>query len=201
MGGAIFIFGTVIASLLTVNLSNLYVLGGLFTIIGFGFVGFKDDIGKVLAGDNLAGLSPKEKLFYQLIFGLIISIFLIVIAKFPTTFYVPFVKAPLFDMGYWAIPFWVIVMIATSNAVNLTDGLDGLATVPTVIGLGTLGIIVYLTGHAGFSKYLLLPNIQEIGETVIIAAALSGGTVQQRKRLQTGKPSIRKKSEKKSNIS
>jgi phospho-N-acetylmuramoyl-pentapeptide-transferase len=174
MGGAIFIFGTVIASLLTVNLSNLYVLGGLFTIIGFGFIGFKDDIGKVLAGDNLAGLSPKEKLFYQLIFGLIISIFLIVIAKFPTTFYVPFVKAPLFDMGYFAIPFWVFIFLATSNAVNLTDGLDGLATVPSIIAFATLGLIIYATGHAIFSEYLLIENIKGVGEVTIIIASFIG---------------------------
>ncbi len=174
MGGAIFIFGTVVASLLTVNLSNLYVIGGLFTIIGFGFIGFKDDIGKVLAGDNLAGLSPKAKLFYQLIFGLIISIFLIVIAKFPTTFYVPFVKSPLFDMGYFAIPFWIFIFLATSNAVNLTDGLDGLATVPSIIAFATLGLIIYATGHAIFSEYLLIENIKGVGEVTILIASFIG---------------------------
>lgn len=174
MGGAIFIFGTVVASLLTVNLSNLYVIGGLFTIIGFGFVGFKDDIGKVLAGDNLAGLSPKAKLFYQLIFGLIISIYLVVIVDFPTTFYLPFIKAPIFDMGYFAIPFWTFIFLATSNAVNLTDGLDGLATVPSIIAFATLGLIIYVTGHAIFSQYLLIENIKGVGEITIIIASFIG---------------------------
>jgi len=174
MGGAIFIFSTIIASLLTVNLTNLYVIGGLITIIGFALVGMKDDLGKIIKKDNLQGLSPKAKMALLILTSLIVSLILIY-AGMPTTFYVPFIKTPLFDMGYFAIIFWILVLIATSNAVNLTDGLDGLATVPTVIGLGTLGIIVYIIGHAILSKYLLLPNIQGVGEVVIIAAALSGG--------------------------
>jgi len=107
--------------------------------------------------------------------ALAVSSLLIFGAHFPTTFYIPFVKMPLFDLGYFAIGFWTLVIISTSNAVNLTDGLDGLATVPSVIALGTLGIIVYLTGHAVFSKYLLLPYIPSVGEVTIIASALAGG--------------------------
>jgi len=175
MGGAVFIVSTIIASLLSAKLNNPYVAGGLLTLVGFAFVGLKDDLGKILSGDNLQGLSAKAKMILLVVVALCVSSLLLFWAHFSTTFYLPFIKTPLFDMGYWAIPFWVTVMIATSNAVNLTDGLDGLATVPTVTGLGTLGIIVYLTGHAGFSKYLFLPNIQGVGEVVIIAAALSGG--------------------------
>jgi len=174
MGGAIFIFGTVIASLISANLSNLYVLAGIFTILGFGFIGFKDDIGKVLAGDNLAGLSPKAKLIYQLIFGFIIATFLVVVADFPTTFYLPFIKTPIFNLGYFAIPFWVFIFLATSNAVNLTDGLDGLATVPSIIAFASLGLIIYATGHAFFSQYLLIENIKGVGEVTIIISSFIG---------------------------
>jgi len=175
MGGAIFISATVLASILSAKISNIYVIGGLLTIIGFAAVGAKDDLGKVLSGDNLKGLSAKGKMALLILVSAAVSMLLIFVAKMPTTFYVPFIKTPLFDMGYFAIIFWVIVMIAASNAVNLTDGLDGLATVPTVFALSTLGVIVYMVGHAILSKYLLLPNIKGVGEVVIIAAALAGG--------------------------
>jgi len=174
MGGAVFIGATVIASLLTAKLSNIYVLDALLTLIAFSAIGLKDDLGKILSGDNLKGLSAKAKMALLILASLIISSILIY-ANFPTTFYVPFIKTPLFDMGYFAIAFWIIVLIASSNAVNLTDGLDGLATVPTIIALGTLGIITYLMGHSVFANYLFLPNIKGIGEVVIIAAALAGG--------------------------
>ncbi|WP_456391401.1 phospho-N-acetylmuramoyl-pentapeptide-transferase [Nitratifractor sp.] len=175
MGGAVFVAATVVASLLSAKLNNWYVIGGLLTLVGFAAVGLKDDLGKVLSGDNLQGLSARGKMGLLILVSLVVSFLLIAVAHFPTTFYLPFVKTPLFDMGYFAVIFWALVMIATSNAVNLTDGLDGLATVPTVIGLGTLGIIVYLTGHAIFSRYLLLPYIPDVGEVVIVAAALAGG--------------------------
>ena len=174
MGGAVFLFGTLIATLLTVNLTNPYIWGGIITLIGFGAVGMKDDIGKVLAGDNLEGLSPRMKMALLSIIA-IIATGLLLIAGFPTDFYIPFLKTPLFDMGYLSIPFWVLVFLATTNAVNLTDGLDGLATVPSIIALFTLGIIVYITGHAVFSHYLLIPNIKGVGEVTILASALAGG--------------------------
>jgi phospho-N-acetylmuramoyl-pentapeptide-transferase len=175
MGGAVFVLSTLVASLLSAQLDNWYVIGGLLTLIGFALVGLKDDLGKVLSGDNLKGLSAKGKMGMLIVISAVVVLILLFPAGFPTTFYVPFVKVPLFDMHGWAILFWIVVMIAASNAVNLTDGLDGLATVPTITGLGTLGIIVYMTGHARFADYLLLPNIQGVGETIIIAAALSGG--------------------------
>jgi len=174
MGGAIFLGATIISALVTVDLTNLYILGGLITLIGFGLVGFKDDLGKVLAGDNLEGLTPKGKMGLQALIAVLATAILIY-SGFPTEFYIPFLKTPLFDLGYAAIPFWVLVFLATTNAVNLTDGLDGLATVPSVIALFTLGAIVYITGHAIFSEYLLIPNIKGVGEVMILAAALSGG--------------------------
>jgi len=175
MGGAIFVIATVIAMLLTSNLANPYVVAGLITLIGFALVGFQDDLGKVLKADNLAGLSARGKLLLQGVIGAIVVMYLIVVADFPTTIYIPFLKEPLFDGGiYFAIPFWVFVFLSMTNAVNLTDGLDGLATVPSIISLATLGVIVYLVGHAIFSGYLLLPNIKGVGEVTILAASLSG---------------------------
>ena len=174
MGGAVFLLSIVVAILATANLTDIYVLAGLISIIGFGLVGFKDDLGKVLSGDNLEGLTPRGKLMLQIVVGLMV-IGVLFYAGFPTTLYVPFVKTPLFDMGYFAIPFWLLLFLAASNAVNLTDGLDGLATVPSVIALGSLGAIVYVTGHAIISRYLLVPHIQEVGEATILAASFAGG--------------------------
>jgi len=174
MGGLIFLGATLIAALLTVKLDNPYIWGGIITLVGFGAVGFKDDIGKVLAGDNLEGLTPKGKMLLQALIAAVATGILILV-DFPTAFYVPFLKTPLFDLGYFAIPFWVLVFLATTNAVNLTDGLDGLATVPSIIALFSLGIIVYATGHAIFSNYLLIPNIKGVGEVMILSAALAGG--------------------------
>jgi phospho-N-acetylmuramoyl-pentapeptide-transferase len=175
MGGAIFVFSTVIALLLTSDLSNPYVIAGLIAIVGFALVGFQDDLGKILKADNAAGLSARGKLLLQGVIGAIVTMYLILVADFPTTMYVPFLKDPLFDLGiYFAIPFWVFVFLSVTNAVNLTDGLDGLATVPSIFSLATLGVIVYLTGHAIFSGYLLMPNIKGVGEVTILAASLSG---------------------------
>ncbi len=174
MGGVVFVSTAVVASILSANLSNIYVIGGLLTLIAFALIGLKDDYGKVSSGDNLEGLTPKGKLALQLIVGVVVSFVLIYFAHFSTQFYVPFIKTPLFDMSYFAIIFWTLVIVAASNAVNLTDGLDGLATIPTVIALATLGVIVYVTGHAIFAHYLLLPNIKGVGESVIVASSLAG---------------------------
>lgn len=176
MGGAVFLASTILASIFTVNLANPYVWGGLITLVGFGLVGFKDDIGKILSGDNLEGLTPRGKMALLAIIATVVSIILIS-SGFSTEFYVPFIKTPLFDMSYGAVIFWVVVFLATTNAVNITDGLDGLATVPSVMALFSLGTIVYITGHAVLSHYLLLPNIKGVGEVSIIASALAGGLI------------------------
>jgi phospho-N-acetylmuramoyl-pentapeptide-transferase len=174
MGGAIFLLATLISALITTNLGNVYIWGGILTLLGFGLVGFQDDLGKIISKNNLEGLSARGKMGLLAIIAVIVT-GLIVYSGFPTEFYIPFYKKPLFDMGYFAIPFWVLVFLATTNAVNLTDGLDGLATVPSVIALFSLGIIVYVTGHAIFSSYLLVPNIKGVGEVMILATALAGG--------------------------
>lgn len=173
MGGIVFVFSTVAASLFTVNISNPYVIGGLLTLVFYAYIGFTDDWGKIRGAHNLAGLSARSKMLLQLFFGLGIGIFLITVAKLETGFYVPFLKTSLFDMGEFSILFWVLVFIATSNAVNLTDGLDGLATVPSIFALLSLSVIVYIVGNAALAHYLLMPKIPA-GEVVIIAAALIG---------------------------
>ena len=174
MGGAIFLFATLISTIISANIIDPYIIGGIITLLGFGLVGFKDDLGKVISGDNLEGLTPKGKFLLQIIIASI-STGILVYNGFPTELYIPFLKTPLFDLGYFAIPFWVLVFLATTNAVNLTDGLDGLATVPSIIALFTLGAIVYVTGHAIFSHYLLIPNIKGVGEVMILSSALAGG--------------------------
>lgn len=173
MGGIVFVVSTIVASLLTVNISNPYVIGGLLTLVFYAYIGFTDDWGKIRGANNLAGLSARSKMLLQIFFGLAIGIFLITVAKLETGFYVPFMKISLFDMGNFSVAFWVLVILATSNAVNLTDGLDGLATVPSIFALLSLSVIVYIVGNAALAHYLLMPKIPA-GEVVIIAMALIG---------------------------
>jgi len=173
MGGIVFIGATLLASALTVKFSNAYVIGGLLTLVLFSLIGFQDDYAKIRKNENLAGLKARTKLALQILSALIISAFLCFYAGFNSDLYVPFIKTPIVTMGAFAVILWVLVIISTSNAVNLTDGLDGLATVPSIIALTTFGIIIYITGHAKLSAYLLMPNL-DVGEVVIIASALMG---------------------------
>ncbi|BDY12691.1 phospho-N-acetylmuramoyl-pentapeptide-transferase [Hydrogenimonas cancrithermarum] len=177
MGGVVFIFSTVVATLLSANLSNLYIIGGLMTLVGFCALGLGDDLGKVVSGNNLKGLTARAKFAIQLLLGLGIGAFLLGIIGFNTEFYVPFVKFPLFDMQWGAVLFWALVIVAASNAVNLTDGLDGLATVPSVFALFSLGVIVYVTGNAVLSHYLLWPKVIGVGEVAVVASALIGALI------------------------
>jgi phospho-N-acetylmuramoyl-pentapeptide-transferase len=173
MGGVVFIGATVLASIISIKFSNIYAVGGLLTLVLFSLIGFQDDFAKIRKNENLAGLKARTKLLLQIISALFIALFLYMYAGFNTDLYLPFLKNPVCDMGFYAVIFWVIIIIATSNAVNLTDGLDGLATVPSIIALTSFSIIIYITGHAKISAYLLMPNFP-VGEVAIIAAALMG---------------------------
>lgn len=173
MGGIVFISSTILASILTIDFSNFYAIGALLTLVLFSLIGFQDDYAKIKKNENLAGLKARTKLFLQIVSGLIIACFLCIFVEFNTDLYVPFIKTPVLDMGGYSILLWVIVIIAASNAVNLTDGLDGLATVPSIMALSTLSIIIYITGHAKISEYLLMPNFM-VGEVSIISTALMG---------------------------
>lgn len=176
MGGVVFISATILASLLTIKFDNVFALGGILTLILFSIIGFQDDFAKIKKNENLAGLKARTKLLFQIISALIITIFLYKYANFNTELYVPFFKSPVFDMGIFSIVLWILVIIATSNAVNLTDGLDGLATVPSIAALSSFIVILYVTGHAKISAYLLMPNF-DVGEVTIIAAALMGSLI------------------------
>ena len=173
MGGIVFISGTILASLISIRYSNIYAVGAVATLILFAFIGFQDDYAKIKKNQNLAGLKARTKLLLQTLFASAISIFLYQASDFNTNLYIPFLKNPLFDMGIFAIFFWIVVIIATSNAVNLTDGLDGLATVPSIAALASFSIIIYITGNVTMSSYLLMPHIN-IGEVAIVSSALIG---------------------------
>jgi phospho-N-acetylmuramoyl-pentapeptide-transferase len=173
MGGLVFVFTTIIATVLTAKLNNIYVIGALVTITLFSLIGIKDDLAKITKNKNSEGLTARMKIILQVIVSLII-IAILFYANHPTTLYVPFQKFALFDMGFYSIIFWILVMTASTNAVNLTDGLDGLATVPSVIAFFTLSLIIYITGHAILSEYLLLPNIKIVGELAIVGASFMG---------------------------
>lgn len=174
MGGIVFTLSTVISTLLFAKLTNAYVIGGLITLIGFSIIGYLDDYSKIAGKSNHAGLSPKAKFRLQVVLSFIIAIYLLTLTNLDTKLYIPFYKYPLFDMKYFMLFFWSIVIIASSNAVNLTDGLDGLATIPSVFAFVTLGVFIYLSGHSVFSGYLFLPKVSDVGEVVVICAALIG---------------------------
>ncbi|MDU7693168.1 MAG: phospho-N-acetylmuramoyl-pentapeptide-transferase [Helicobacter sp.] len=174
MGGIVFILSTILASLLTAKLSNIFVWIGLFVLLGFCLIGLKDDFAKISAKSN-AGISAKMKMLLLFVLALALSIF--ISTKLGFSFYIPFMKKPLLDLSALpviAVIFWVIVFLGTSNAVNITDGLDGLATVPSIIAIFTLSIFVYIAGNFELSKYLLYPRVVDAGELFVVAISLIG---------------------------
>jgi len=173
MGGIVFIGSTILASFLTIRWDNFYAIGALITLVLFALIGFYDDFAKIKKSENLAGFKARTKLLLQILAALTVSAFLCLFADFNTDLYIPFFKNPVLDMGAFAILLWILVIIATSNAVNLTDGLDGLATVPSIIALITFSIIIYIIGNVKMSSYLLMPHFQ-VSEVAVIAGALIG---------------------------
>lgn len=174
MGGVIFIACTLFASLLCVKFDNALVLGALGVLVLFCGVGLVDDLNKVLKKDNHSGLSARAKMLFLILASILCTSYLFFSGNLSGELFVPFYKYPLFDLGIFIIAFWVLVIISSSNAVNLTDGLDGLATVPSIFSLTSLGILMYLSGNAIYSEYLFLPKIQDLGEVVVVCAALTG---------------------------
>lgn len=177
MGGIVFLAASVIAILICARINNLFVLSGLACLVLFGFIGMKDDLAKIVGKKNNAGLSAKTKMTLLILASFTVSMILYSAIDLNTSFYIPFYKYPLFDMQILAIAFWILVMISASNAVNLTDGLDGLATVPSILSILSLGIFVYVGGNAFLSSYLLLPKVGGSGEVVIVATAVIGSLV------------------------
>jgi phospho-N-acetylmuramoyl-pentapeptide-transferase len=176
MGGALILVSVVVTTLLWADLANRLVWVVLAVTLAFGVIGWVDDYRKVVHR-NPKGLSAKAKFFWQSVFGLAAACFLAFSTNLPaqTEFIVPFVKQvayPLGTIGFIIMSYLVIV--GTSNAVNLTDGLDGLAIMPTVMIGSALGVFAYVAGHAVFSKYLGFPYIPGAGELVVISGALAG---------------------------
>jgi phospho-N-acetylmuramoyl-pentapeptide-transferase len=176
MGGALILVSVAITTLLWGDLSNKYVWVVLVTTLGFGAVGWVDDYRKVVHR-NPKGLTAKQKYLWQSLFAVTAAAFLALSVNLPaqTELIVPFFKTiaiPLGVTGFIILAYFVIV--GTSNAVNLTDGLDGLAIMPTVMVASALSIFAYVAGNAVFAKYLGFPHIPGAGELTIFCAAISG---------------------------
>ncbi|RBO81983.1 phospho-N-acetylmuramoyl-pentapeptide-transferase [Marinomonas aquiplantarum] len=175
MGGALIIFSISVSTILWGDLTNHYVWLVLLVMLSFGAIGWVDDYRKVVE-KNPRGLPAKWKYFWQSFFGLAAAIFLYLTATTPaeTSLIVPLFKDIVIPLGIFFVVLTYFVIVGTSNAVNLTDGLDGLAILPTVLVGGALGIFAYLTGNSQFSEYLLIPYVQGTGELLVFCAALAG---------------------------
>ena len=176
MGGALILVSIAITTLLWGDLHNHYVWVVLFTTLGFGVIGWVDDYRKVVHR-NPKGLSARAKMFWQSIIALMIGLYLWNTATLPahTELIVPFLKFLVFPLpAFMFIVLAYFVIVGTSNAVNLTDGLDGLAILPTVMVSGALAIFAYVAGNAVFSKYLGIPYIPGAGELAVFCSALTG---------------------------
>ncbi|MFT5002235.1 MAG: phospho-N-acetylmuramoyl-pentapeptide-transferase, partial [Flavobacteriales bacterium] len=175
MGGLLILASIVVSVLLWADLSNIYVWVVLFVIVSFGIVGFVDDYRKVIRKDA-NGLIARWKYFWQTVIGLSTALFLFFIAQGPneTALLIPFMKELLPQLGIFYIVMTYFVIVGTSNAVNLTDGLDGLAIVPTIMVAGAFALFAYVTGHLNFSTYLNIPYIALTSELVIVCTAIVG---------------------------
>jgi phospho-N-acetylmuramoyl-pentapeptide-transferase len=198
MGGALILVSIVITTLLWADLRNRFVWVVLLVTLGFGTIGWIDDYRKVVHG-NPKGLSARVKFFWQSVIGLVAAVYLAFSVSSPSTaqflqlffawlssgfnldlppkadLIVPFFKTVSYPLGVWGfIVLSYCVIVGSSNAVNLTDGLDGLAIMPTVMVGAALGIFAYVTGRADFSSYLFLPHIPGAGELTVFCAAIAG---------------------------
>jgi len=175
MGGILILASIVISVLLWGDLSNAYVWVVLFVIVRFGAIGFVDDYRKVIRKDS-NGLIARWKYFWQTIAGLATAIFLYKYAQTSaeTSLLIPFVKDVMPQLGLLFIVMTYFVIVGTSNAVNLTDGLDGLAIVPTIMVAGAFALFAYVTGNSNFSSYLHIPHIAMASELVVVCTAMVG---------------------------
>lgn len=175
MGGALILVSIILSTLLWADLSNEYVWTVLIVTVVFGAVGWVDDYRKVIE-KNSRGLPARWKYFWQSVGGLGAAVFLYMHATTPaeTQLFLPFLKDFALDLGWFYIVLTYFVIVGSSNAVNLTDGLDGLAIMPSVMVGAALGIIAYLVGNTTFSSYLFIPYIPGAGELVVFCGALAG---------------------------
>ena len=175
MGGALILLSICITTLLWADISNCYVQAVLAITIFFGAIGWVDDYRKIVQ-KNSRGLIARWKYFWQSVAALIVLIFLYMTSTLPQEqqLIVPFFKDVAISLGWFYIVLGYFVVVGASNAVNLTDGLDGLAILPTVLVGSALGIIAYLAGHSEFASYLHIPYLPGAGELAIYCGALAG---------------------------
>ncbi len=176
MMGGILIVASVIASMIVWgNLENRFVWMMMLVMIGFGFVGFLDDWLK-MRSKKADGLSSITKLTGQVLMGLAIGIYLYLDPSFEKWLYAPLLKKGVIFLGIFFIPFVILVLTGSSNALNLTDGLDGLAIGCTLFTTTTFAVITYVTGHADFAAYLRIPYVPDAAEVAVFCAALAGAS-------------------------
>ena len=175
MGGVLIILSVFSSSVLWSDLYNNFIWIGLLALISFGFIGLVDDYNKIKSNSS-KGLKAITRIMLQLVFSLIISLVILKMLddQIDTTISFPFFKNLIINLGWFFIPFSVFVIIGSSNAVNLTDGLDGLATVPVILVAGCFAFISYVTGNIVFSDYLQIPYIEGTGEVSIFCGAIIG---------------------------
>lgn len=175
MGGALILVAVATSTVLWADLRNRFVWIALGVTVAFGLIGFYDDYLKLVVG-NSKGLAARYKYFWQSVAGLAAAIALFLSAASPaeTSLYVPFFKDVVLPLGVGYIALTYFVIVGTSNAVNLTDGLDGLAIMPAAMVAAALGVFAYVTGNIVFSGYLGIPYIEGVGEVLIFCATIVG---------------------------
>lgn len=175
MGGALILVSIAISTLLWADLNNRYIWVVLLVTMLFGVIGFIDDYIKLVRQDP-KGLASRYKYLWQSVVGAGAAVFLYTSATIPaeTELIIPFFKDVIIPLGAWYMLLTYLVIVGSSNAVNLTDGLDGLAIMPTVMVAGALGLFSYLAGHSEFARYLSIPYIPSAGELTIFCAAMVG---------------------------
>ena len=175
MGGVIILFGLLLSVLFWGNLSNINILFCVYIAISFGLLGALDDYKKIKY-NNSSGVSSKFKIFAQILLAIIGVSAFVYFSNYQnlTNLYFPFFKNLIINLGWFFIPFSVFVIIGSSNAVNLTDGLDGLATVPVILVAACFAFISYVTGNVVFSDYLQIPYIEGTGEISVFCGAIIG---------------------------
>jgi phospho-N-acetylmuramoyl-pentapeptide-transferase len=175
MGGALILAAIAISTLLWADLGNRFVWVVLFVTLSFGAIGYVDDYKKLILQDP-AGISARQKLFWQSASALIAALALYVTAtdEVSTSLLIPYFKDLALPLGMLQVVVTYFFIVGFSNAVNLTDGLDGLAIMPTVLVGGALGLFAYVTGNVNFSEYLGIPYVAGSGEILVFCATLAG---------------------------
>jgi phospho-N-acetylmuramoyl-pentapeptide-transferase len=176
MGGVFILLSIILTVLFWADLTNKFILLCLFTYLYLGILGFSDDFLKLKAHAS-KGLSVKRKLFWQVMLGLIIGTFLYFDPEFTLDLNIPFFKKLIIDLGIFYIFFTVLVIVGSSNAVNITDGLDGLAIGCVIISALSIAILSYITGHTKFSEYLFLPYVDGSAELTVFCGAIIGASL------------------------